>query len=105
MSNFWRSVETPLVKCKIELKPKQTKGGVLVAFGNDNADFNSDNNIFTIQDKKSFVAVVTLSAKHNQKWRTKKKFQTGELSHELFLSTRQKTKIGNAFANNMSTDT
>ena len=34
----------------------------------------------------------------------KKNFQDEELSHELFLITRQKTKIRNDFANNMSTD-
>ena len=35
---------------------------------------------------------------------TKKKFQDEELSHELFLTTKQKTKIRNAFGNNMSAD-
>ena len=35
---------------------------------------------------------------------TKKNFQDEELLHELFLTARQKTKIRNAFANNMSTD-
>ena len=35
---------------------------------------------------------------------TKKKFQDEELPHELFLATRQKTKIRNAFANIVSTD-
>ena len=34
----------------------------------------------------------------------KKNFQDEKLPHELFLTTRQKTKIRNAFANNMSTD-
>ena len=34
----------------------------------------------------------------------KKKFQGEELSHELLLTTRQKAKIRNAFASNMSTD-
>ena len=34
----------------------------------------------------------------------KKKFQDEELSHELFLSKRQTTKIRNAFGNNMSMD-
>ena len=34
----------------------------------------------------------------------KKHFQDEELPHELFLTTRQTTKIRNAFANNMSTD-
>ena len=36
---------------------------------------------------------------------TKIDFQDEELPHELFLTTRQRKKIRNAFANNMSTDT
>ena len=35
---------------------------------------------------------------------TKKNFQDEELPHELFLKTRQKTKIRNVFAINTSTD-
>ena len=35
---------------------------------------------------------------------TKKNFQDEEWPHELFLTTRQKAKIRNVFANNMSTD-
>ena len=35
---------------------------------------------------------------------SKKKFEDKELSHELFLSTRQTTKIKNIFRNNMSTN-
>ena len=34
----------------------------------------------------------------------KKNFEDEELPHELFLTTRQTTKIRNALANNMSTD-
>ena len=34
----------------------------------------------------------------------KKNFVDEELPHELFLTTRQTTKIRNAFANNMATD-
>ena len=34
----------------------------------------------------------------------KKNFEDEELSRELFLTTRQTTKIRNTFANNMSTD-
>ena len=34
----------------------------------------------------------------------KKNFEDEELPHKLFLTTRQITKIRNAFANNMSTD-
>ena len=35
---------------------------------------------------------------------TKENFQNEELPHKLFLTTRQKSKIRNAFANNMSSD-
>ena len=34
----------------------------------------------------------------------KKNFEDEELPHELFLTTRQTTKIGNVFADNMSID-
>ena len=34
----------------------------------------------------------------------KKNFEDEELPYELFLTTRQRTIIRNAFANNMSTD-
>ena len=34
----------------------------------------------------------------------KKNFEDEEMPHELFLATRQANKIGNAFADNMSTD-
>ena len=34
----------------------------------------------------------------------KKNFEDNKLPYELFLTTRQTTKIRNAFANNMSTD-
>ena len=33
-----------------------------------------------------------------------KKFEVQELPHELFITTRQTTKIRNAFANNVSAD-
>ena len=35
---------------------------------------------------------------------TKKNFQDEELRHELFLTTRQNTKIRNSFSKNMTTD-
>ena len=37
------------------------------AAGNDNANSNRDNIIFTINDTELYVPVVTLSAKDNQK--------------------------------------
>ena len=36
--------------------------------------------------------------------KNKKNFEDEKLTHELFLTTRQSTKIRNPFANNMSTD-
>ena len=38
LSNFWRSLEMPLINCKVELKPKWTKYCVLSAAGADYAN-------------------------------------------------------------------
>ena len=38
ISNFWRSLEMPLINCKVELKLKWTKHCVLFAAGADNAN-------------------------------------------------------------------
>ena len=35
---------------------------------------------------------------------TKKNFRDEELPHELLLTTRHKSKVGNAFTKNISTD-
>ena len=67
LSNFWRSLEMPLINCKVALKLKWEKYCVLSAAGNDNTNDNPDNIIFTIKDTKLHVPVVTLSAKDNQK--------------------------------------
>ena len=52
LSNFWRSLEMPLINYKIELTPKLTKYCVLSAAGGDNANNDSNNIIFTIKDTK-----------------------------------------------------
>ena len=58
----------PLYNGKIELKLKWTKYCVLSAAGNDNVnDNNVNDNVFTIKKTKLYVAVVTLSARDNQK--------------------------------------
>ena len=47
------------------------------------------------------------SAAKNKKWTTfriNEKTQDKEIARELFVITRQTTKIRNTFANNMSTD-
>ena len=60
LSNFWRSLEIPLINCKVELKLKWSNSSVLSAAGNDNANGSDDNFIFTIKDTKLYVPVVTL---------------------------------------------
>ena len=64
LKNFWRSVEMPLVKCKIKWKLKWANLCVLSAAGADNDDANS-NIIFPLKNTKLFVPVVSLSAKKN----------------------------------------
>ena len=68
LSNFWRSLN-----CKVELKLKWTKYGVLSAArdenvinnknNNNNNNNNNSNSIFTIKDTKLYVPVATLSGK------------------------------------------
>ena len=66
--NFWRSLEMPLINCKIELKFKWTNYWVLSSAGKDNVNNNdSDNIIFTVKDPKLYVPIVTLSARDNRK--------------------------------------
>ena len=50
LSNFWRSLEIPLIKSKAELKLKWSNYCVLSAAGNDNANSNDDNIIFIFKD-------------------------------------------------------
>ena len=66
LSNFWRSLEMPLIDCKIGLNPNG-ENIVLVTAGNDNYEVNSDNIIFIIKDTKLYVPVVSLPAKDNKK--------------------------------------
>ena len=71
----------PLIHCKVELKLKCTKYCVLSAAGNDNANANLNNIVFTIKDTKLFVSVKTLSASDNQK--LSKLLSKGDLKDEF----------------------
>ena len=67
LSNFWKSLEIPLINYKIELNLTWTK--YCVFSDNEVNDNDKANNIiFNIKDMKLYVPVVTLSARHNQKW-------------------------------------
>ena len=67
LSNFWKSLEMPLINFKAELKLKWTKYCVLTAAGADSVDANPNDIIFTTKDTKIYVPVVTLSAREIQK--------------------------------------
>ena len=66
LSSFWRSLERPLINCKVELRLKWTSHCVLSANCHGSGNVNS-NNIHTTRDRKLYVPLDTLSAKDNQK--------------------------------------
>ena len=59
LSNFWRSLEIPLINCKIELLLKWYGKCILSSAG--------DNATFTITDTKLYVPIVTLKTEDNTK--------------------------------------
>ena len=58
LSNFWRSLEMPLIKCKVELSLKWYETCLLTA---------ATTATFTITDAKLYVPIVTLSIEDNSK--------------------------------------
>ena len=58
LSNFWRSLEMPLINCKIELSLKWYERCLLTA---------ATTATFTITDAKLYVPIVTLSTEDNAK--------------------------------------
>ena len=61
-NSFWRSLEVPLINCKVELKLKWMRRCVLAAGSVDNTNADRNIFIFTIKNTKLYVPVVTLSA-------------------------------------------
>ena len=59
MSNFWRSLEIPLINCKVELSLRWYENCVLSNV--------AGNSTFTITDAKLYVPVVTLKTEDNTK--------------------------------------
>ena len=51
LSNVWRSLEMPLINCKVELKLKWARKCVLASAGNEIANANSDNPIYCQRHK------------------------------------------------------
>ena len=58
LSNFWRSLEMPLINCKVELSLKWYERCLLTA---------ATTATFKITDAKLYVPIVTLSAEDNAK--------------------------------------
>ena len=69
LSNFWRTLEMPLINYKVKFKLNWTNHCILSALGADNADAYSNNIIFNIFNIifNFNVPVVTFSAKDNKK--------------------------------------
>ena len=71
LSNFWRSLNIPLLNCEVELNLTWFKNCVLLDKSTREADYDADpdvyqidnpeNAIFEIKDTKLYVPVVTLS--------------------------------------------
>ena len=58
LSNFWRSLEMPLINCKIELSLKWIEGCLLTV---------ANTATFKITDAKLYVPIVTLKTEDNTK--------------------------------------
>ena len=77
LSNFWRSLNIPLINCEVELILTWFKNCVLISKATKEADYvanpvvrkidNPENAIFQIRDTKLYVPVVTLSKENDTK--------------------------------------
>ena len=69
LSNFWRSLEMPLINCKIELSLKWIENCVLTTapIGADANATGADSATFKITDAKLYGPIVTLSAEDSVK--------------------------------------
>ena len=69
LSNFWRSLEIPLINCKIELSLKWIENCVLTsaAIGANANATDADSATFKITDAKFYAPIVTLSEADNVK--------------------------------------
>ena len=63
LSNFWRTLEMPLINCEVNLILTWSSTCVLIATGNQNQAAR-----FAITDIKLYVPVVTLSTQENSKF-------------------------------------
>ena len=62
LSNFWRTLEMPLINCESNLILTWSTNCVIVS-----ANVENQNALFSITDTRLYVPVVTLSTKDNSK--------------------------------------
>ena len=95
LSNFFRSLEMPLINCKIKLNLTWKKECVLSTL-NDDAANPRNNAVFIINDTKLNVPVVTLSKEHNKNFieRQNKAFQRSIYCNEY--KTKELTEDADA---------
>ena len=62
LSNFWKTIEMPLINCKISLQLKWSRNCIMVA-----GTANNQNRTFQINDSKPYSTVVILSTQGNIK--------------------------------------
>ena len=63
LSNFWRTLEMPLINCEVNLVLTWSSTCILIA-----TNINNQNATFAITDTKLFVPAVTLSTQENTKF-------------------------------------
>ena len=63
LSNFWRTLEMPLINCEVNLILAWSSNCALIATGNQN-----QNATFAITDTKLYIPVVILSIQENTKF-------------------------------------
>ena len=63
LSNFWRTLEMPLINCEVNLILTRSSSCVLIA-----TSIPNQNATFAITDTKLYVPVVTLSTQENTKF-------------------------------------
>ena len=98
LSNFFRSLEMPLINCKIKLNLTWKKECVLSTDADDAAN-PGNNALFIINDTKLYVPVVTLSKEDNKDFieQQNKGFQRSIYWHEN--KTQEKDENADANAN------
>ena len=88
-------LEMPLFNCKVESKFRWKKYCIFSAAGADNVNGNVSDNanvniIFTIKDAKSYVPIVTLSARDNEKL---SKLLSKEFDQFIGMNIKQKVRL------------